>query len=60
MDWLFELCITALTWLIPWGSHHGDVSIVGESRMERQARWFTWTLIVIVAAGVSVYFFLKK
>ena len=60
MHWLFELFIEALTWLIPWGSHHDDVSIVGESRMDRQARWFAWTLIVIVAAGAFLYFVLKK
>jgi hypothetical protein len=60
MHWLFDLFITALTWLIPWGSHHDDISIVGKSRMDRQARWLAWTLIVIVAVGASVYFFLKK
>lgn len=59
MHWLFEIFIEAITWLLPWSSNREDTSIVGESRMDRQARWIAWGLILILALGVGAYIFLK-
>ena len=60
MNWLFEIVLEALIWLISWENRHTDRSIVGESRFDRQARIVAWLLIFLVAAGAILYFFILK
>ena len=58
MHWLFDLLLEFLFWLIPWGSHHEDRSIVGASRMDRQARIIAWVVISVVIVGVLTFYFI--
>lgn len=57
MQWLFEIFIDLLHLLIPWVDRHTDRSVVGESRMDRQARIIAWMVICIVVGGALTYFF---
>lgn len=54
MHWLFDLLIDAITFIVPRGSHHDDRSIVGKSRMDRQAMWIARGIVIfLIAAGIA-------
>jgi len=50
-DFIFELSVAFL----PGRSHDHDRSAVGESRMDRQARWVGYGILVIIIGAVIFF-----
>ena len=60
MHWFFDLFIDAITFIIPWGSHHDDRSVVGKSPMDRQAIWIARIILVFLIVVGIAYAIWKK
>jgi hypothetical protein len=63
MHWFLELLAEMAYWLLPGlGHRHKDESVVGKSRLDREARRLELGCLAVVAlAGLVIwYFFIRR
>lgn len=59
MGFLFDILMEVITACLP-GRNHDDRSIVGESRLDRNARmWAAVVITVVLVIGAGVYLYWK-
>ena len=58
MHWLPELILDLIHLIFPWGHRHTNCSLVGESRMDRQARLIAWVVISVIVTGALTFYFI--
>lgn len=60
MHWLFDLLLNFLS-LFPWESvDRRHLSNVGESRLDREARWVAWTVLFLVGLGIMLIIYASR
>jgi len=58
MHWLLDLLLDVILAFIPWETHGKDRSVMGESRMDKQSRWITWTVLLLISLGLILFTYL--
>lgn len=53
MSFLIDLLLDLIGWCFPWFNKREDRSIVGESRLDREGRWFGWILLILLVLGLG-------
>lgn len=59
MHWLFDLLLNFLSWF-PWENIDKRRSVVGESRIDKQTRWITWTVLLLIGLGITLIIYASQ
>lgn len=60
MHWIIDLLVELITAVVPWDSRNVDRSVVGESRMDRNARRIGIALLVVIVLVSGAWLYLRR